>query len=125
MSFYVVQTRKSKKSKPSVTVVPSKWVENNVVHWPPNNFITLAKDENSTPDVKNWKQQKCKIVAKASTFDQAEETMHRLESITDSEDAVQMPMGTRLHPAKKKPKFQSKTYHLAPPVPQYETKVLF
>lgn len=122
MSFYVVQTRKSKRSKPSVTVVPSNWVKNNVVHWPPNNLITLAKDKDSTPDENNWKQQKCKIVAKAATFVQAEETMHTLESITDSEDAIELSRGTRSHPAKKKPKFVSNTYELALPISRSATQ---
>lgn len=123
MFFYVVQTRKSKKSKPCLTVVPSNWVKDGGVYWPPNNLITLAKNEDSLPDVQNWKKQKCKVVAEAATFDQAESSLQKLEMLTDSEDAVELLMGTRSHPAKRKPKFTSKLYTLAPPVSKKSSKM--
>lgn len=121
MSFFVVQTRKTNKSKPSLTVVPSKWVKNKVVYWPPNNLITLSKNNESLPDESTWKQQKCKVVARATTYEQAENTMQKLETVTDSEDAMEMTRGTRLHPPKKKQKFVSNSYQLAPPLPKQPT----
>lgn len=112
MAFCIVQTRKSKRSKPSLTVVPESWLENESVYWPPNNFVLLAKDETSTPDKQTWKKQNCKKVGQAQTHQQAEEVIGMLDKITDSEDALQMNRGTRSKPAKKQPKFQSKSYRL-------------
>lgn len=114
MAFLVVQTRKTKKSKPALTIVPSKWVDSGIVLWPPSNFISLSTDEHSVPD-STWLKQNCKTVGRAKTYREAEDTVNRLETITDSEDAVEMTQGTRAKPAKKKPKFEVKSYNLAPP----------
>lgn len=112
MSFCIVQTRKTKKSLPSMTVVPANWVEDKWVFWPPNNLVSLSKNENSIPDKQMWKKQKCKLAGRAGTFELAEEMMALLEKVTDSEDAAQMGHGTRAKPAKKQPKFKSKSYKL-------------
>lgn len=115
MAFSVVQTRKNKKSKPCLTIVPSKWVENGVVFWPQKNFISLSMDENSTPD-ESWTQQPCKTVGRSKTYSEAEDIVNRLEMVTDSEDAQDMTQGTRGKPARKKTKFEAKSYNLAPPL---------
>lgn len=114
MPFCVVQTRKSKKSKPTLTIVPSKWVSGDMVYWPLSNFITLSADGNSVPD-STWRTQKCKVVGRAGSFKSAEETVRKLEIVTDSEDAAQTGLGTRANPGKKHVKFQSKVYQLAAP----------
>ncbi|XP_062555718.1 uncharacterized protein LOC134220633 [Armigeres subalbatus] len=115
MAFSVVQTRKTKKSKPCLSVVPSNWVNNENVFWPPRNLISLSTDENSLPDKCTWAKQSCKTVGRAKSYREAENIVSRLEIITDSEDAINMTHGTRANPAKKKPKFVSKSYELVPP----------
>lgn len=116
MAFAVVQTRKTKKSKPILTIVPSKWIVDNQVWWPPNNFISLSTNESTVPEFNVWTKQVCKIVGRAKTYKLAEDEVNRLEMVTDSEDAVNMTQGTRGHPPKKKAKFVSKSYTLEPPV---------
>lgn len=106
MAFSVVQTRKTKKSKPSLTIVPSKWVNNGNVSWPPRNFISLSTDEHSFPDECTWTKQACKTVGRAKTYREAEDIVNKLEMVTDSEDAVDMTRGTRGKPGKKKLKFE-------------------
>lgn len=118
MAFIVVQTRKTKKSKPILTIVPSNWVQNDQVWWPPNNFISLSTDETTIPDYKTWTKQACKAVGRTKTFRDAENEVNRLQMVTDSEDAVNMTQGTRGRPAKKKDKFESKSYNLQPPKKQ-------
>lgn len=113
MPFTVVQTRKTKRSRPVLTIVPSKWVSDGCVYWPPTNFVTLSANGDSEPNKDEWRKQKCKIVGRAHTYKSAEEIVRKLESVTDSEDAAQSSLGTRAHPGKKKAKFQSKTYQLA------------
>lgn len=115
MAFSVVQTRKTKTSKPSLTVVPSKWIKNGHVFWPPSNLISLSTDEHSVPDDFTWLKQPCKTVGRAKSYREGEDIVTRLESVTDSDDAVTMTKGTRGRPAKKKPKFEAKSYELAPP----------
>lgn len=115
MAFSVVQTRKTKKSKPSLTIVPSTWAESGHVLWPPSNFISLSTDEYSIPDSNTWLKQPCKVVGRAKSYREAEDIVNRLEMVTDSEDAVNMMQGTRGRPAKKKPKFEAKFYNLTPP----------
>ncbi|XP_062562278.1 uncharacterized protein LOC134225871 [Armigeres subalbatus] len=113
MPFIVVQTRKSKKSRPVLTVVPSKWVSGDVVYWPPTNFVTLSVNGDSEPVKELWQKQKCKVMGRENTLKSAEEIVRKLENVTDSEDAAQTTIGTRAHPGKKKQVFQSKTYQLA------------
>ncbi|XP_055548959.1 uncharacterized protein LOC129732266 [Wyeomyia smithii] len=113
MKFCVVQTRKSKMSKPVLSVVPSKWVASNNVYWPPSNLLALSVKSDSEPEKSKWLKQNCKLVGRANTYKSAEEIVRKLENVTDSEDAAQTNRGTRAHPAKKKAKFESKTYQLA------------
>lgn len=115
MPFSVVQTRKSKKSKPTLTIVPSKWTSGDEVYWPPTNFVSLSANGDSEPIKEVWQKQNCKILGRGHSYKSAEELIRRLENITDSEDAAQCSLGTRAHPGKKKQKFQSKTYQLASP----------
>ncbi|XP_021706386.1 uncharacterized protein LOC110678100 [Aedes aegypti] len=72
-------------------------------------------DENSTPD-ESWTQQPCKTVGRSKTYSEAEDIVNRLEMVTDSEDAQDMTQGTRGKPARKKTKFEAKSYNLAPPL---------
>lgn len=116
MAFFIVQTRKTKKSKPCLTIVPTKWVVDNHVWWPPNNFISLSTNESTVPDFCVWASQLCKIVGRTKTYKNAEDEVNRLEMVTDSEDAVNMGQGTRARPPKKKPKFEAKVYALQPPI---------
>lgn len=95
-----------------MSVVPANWVEEKFVYWPPRNLISLSRNEDSMPDKLTWIRQKCKLLSRAQTFEQAEEAMNMLEKVTDSEDAAQMNLGTRATPAKKQAKFKSKSYQL-------------
>ncbi|XP_062565423.1 uncharacterized protein LOC134227764 [Armigeres subalbatus] len=117
MSFCIVQTRKSKRALPSLTAVPTNWVQDKSVFWPPSNLVSLSQCKDSVPDKQIWKKQACKLLGKANSYHQAEELISMLDKMTDSEDALQMDRGTRANPAKKRPKFQSKSYQLAPPAP--------
>ncbi|XP_065078477.1 uncharacterized protein LOC135701563 [Ochlerotatus camptorhynchus] len=114
MPFSIVQTRKNKRARPTMTIVPNTWVKNNSVYWPMSNLLTLSADENSEPDMASWSLQKCKVVGRGSTYADAENVMRILEAVTDSEDTVEISRGTRATPGTKKPKFNSKVYQLAP-----------
>nr|XP_029724571.1 uncharacterized protein LOC115264702 [Aedes albopictus] len=83
--------------------------------WPPSNFISLSTDEHSIPDENSWTKQACKVVGRAKKYKEAEDVVNKLEMMTDSEDALEMTQGTRGRPAKKKTKFEVKSYDLAPP----------
>lgn len=116
MVFCVVQTRKTKKSKPVLSIVPSNWIQDGQVSWPPNNFISLSTDASSVPSV-SWIKQNCKVVGRAKSYREGENLVSRLEQVTDSEDAVQQYV-TRGRPPKKKAKFEVKTYKLTQPQSQ-------
>lgn len=120
MSFLVVQTRKNKRSRPTMTVVPSGWVKNKSIYWPKSNLVTLSTDGQSEPDMASWSQQKCKVVGSGASYAAAETIMKRLEVVTDSEDALEISRGTRGTPGVKKAKFHSKIYQLAPTKTQLE-----
>ncbi|XP_062563492.1 uncharacterized protein LOC134226620 [Armigeres subalbatus] len=111
MPFVVVQTKKNKKARPTMTVVPSTWAKNNTVYWPTANLVTLSYDEHSQPE-ETWQSQKCKIIGSGPTYTDADNIMKRLEVVTDSEDAAEISRATRATPGSKKAKFSSKTYQL-------------
>ncbi|XP_065079183.1 uncharacterized protein LOC135702108 [Ochlerotatus camptorhynchus] len=123
MPFSIVQTRKNKRARPTMTIVPNTWVKHNSVYWPMSNLLTLSADENSEPDMASWSLQKCKVVGRGSTYADAENVMRILEAVTDSEDTVEISRGTRATPGTKKPKFNSKVYQLAPAKHQLQTHV--
>ncbi|XP_055549874.1 uncharacterized protein LOC129732738 [Wyeomyia smithii] len=113
MAFSVVQTRKTLLSKPALTIVPSLWVSEDTVKWPPNNLISLSRNEQAYPG-KEWKTRKCKILGHRSSYKQAEQLIEYLEEITDSGDAVQQSRGTRCRPPKKLEKIRMNLYTLKP-----------
>lgn len=113
MDFIIVQTRKSKRSKPSMTVVPSKWARKDYVYWPPANLSKLSTDPCSEPNTAIWSTQKCKIVGHGQTYESTDELMKKLEAQTDSEDALLYSRGTRANPGKKAPRFKLNQYQLA------------
>ncbi|XP_055535922.1 uncharacterized protein LOC129724785 [Wyeomyia smithii] len=113
MAFSVVQTRKTLLSKPALTIVPSLWVSEDTVKWPPNNLITLSRNEQAYPG-KEWKTQKCKILGHRSSYKQAEQLIEYLEEITDSDDAAQQSRGTRCRPPTKLEKIRMNLYSLKP-----------
>lgn len=106
--FSVVKTRKGKKGRPTLSVVPSNWVGNNCVFWPPNELISLSHDGSTKPELK-WKATEGKALAKAETFELAEARLSELLAQSDSEDAG---ISTRAKPAAKKQKFVSSSYDL-------------
>lgn len=114
MSFIVVQTRKTVKSKPELTVVPVNCVIGDTLHYPPSDLNKLFTDPNLKPDLNTWKTNKCKVVGTANTFVEAETLIDQLLNVTDSEDAIELTRATRGTPAQKIKKFTSKTYTLTP-----------
>ncbi|XP_058827877.1 uncharacterized protein LOC131687802 [Topomyia yanbarensis] len=84
--------------------------------WPPNNFVSLSMNEHSEPVAGVWIEQRCKIVGRANSYENAEKLIQDLERITDSDDAIRMSRGTRARPAKKIATFQPNSYKLAHPV---------
>ena len=107
--FSVVKTRKGKKSRSTLSVVPSNWVGNNCVFWPPNELVSLSQNADSKPELK-WKPTEGKVLATAETFQLAEVRLSELLGQTDSEDAG---VGTRAKPAAKKQKFVPSSYELS------------
>ncbi|XP_058455208.1 uncharacterized protein LOC131432740 [Malaya genurostris] len=107
--FAVVQTRKGKKSKPSLTVVPENWTGDKCVFWPPKGLVSLSRNPNTKPG-SSWVATKAKVVGRANSFTEAEKILAELQIITDSEDVE--GVGTRKNPVKSKGKFISNTYEL-------------
>ena len=107
--FSVVQTRKTKKCKPELMVVPSRWVGDKCVFFPPNEVVTLSTNPESKPG-RGWTVKPAKVLAEAASYENAEKRLAELTSQTDSEDAS---IGTRQKPPAKKPKFSSKIYKLS------------
>ncbi|XP_055543591.1 uncharacterized protein LOC129729133 [Wyeomyia smithii] len=83
------------------------------VKWPPNNLITLSRNEQAYPGEER-KTQKCKILGHRSSYKQAEQLIEYLEEITDSDDAVQQSRGARCRPPKKLEKIPMNLYSLKP-----------
>lgn len=110
--FTVVQTKKTVRSKPSMSSVPSGWIVNGQLFWPPRNQTTLITDPQSKADTKTWKMMDCKIIGKPTTLSNAEKSMDKLKDVTDSDDALLLSRGTRNSKPERKPKFVSKSYQL-------------
>ncbi|XP_058443386.1 uncharacterized protein LOC131436134 [Malaya genurostris] len=117
--FSVVQTRKGRKFKPQLTVVPTTWVGNNCVFWPPNSLVSLSRDASSRPG-QTWNAGKAKILASEETYEAAESMMTELEKLTDSEEAEVME--TRYALPKKKDKFSTKCYQLIDEISECDIK---
>lgn len=124
MSFIVVQTRKTKRSKPQLAIVPTGWIINKTLFWPPNNLNEQIEDPNSKADPNTWKPVECKIFGNPTTFASAEDTINKSTNLTDSDDAKLMGRQTRRTKAPKKPKFQSKFYEIQEAKPMVSKQII-
>lgn len=109
MKFTVVQTRK-KNAKPSITVVPTRWIEGDLVKFPKTDWVKKSHDAENDPgdDCVSFP---IKVIGRANSYIQADQLMDKLEEITDSDDALNLTRGTRGVPAKKiKNTFTSRSF---------------
>lgn len=114
--FCIIKTRKSKCAHPELVIVPSNWVKENEISWPPKQWVTLSKNNPESVPESDWIRKKCKMmVTNIANYEKGERVLAELLAKTDSEDALELARGTRNNPAKKIPKFVSKSFSLTQP----------
>lgn len=83
MPFKIVQT--VEKGELCLCVVPSRWEQDGVLHWPKKTALArLCQDESSSP-FPNWDKMDCVLKRELPTYSAAQKEMDRMESITDTE----------------------------------------
>ncbi|XP_062554531.1 uncharacterized protein LOC134219712 [Armigeres subalbatus] len=83
MPFKIVQT--VEKGELCLSVVPSKWEEDGILHWPKKSVVArLCHDENSVPE-SNWEKLNCVLKRQNLTYAGAYQELERMESIPDTE----------------------------------------
>lgn len=83
MPFKVVQT--IERGETCLTVVPSSWEENGILHWPRKNAVAkLSLEEYSEPSPK-WEKINCVKKREFRTRIEAERELERMESLSDTE----------------------------------------
>lgn len=92
-----------------IEAVPSAWIINNRVYWPPTNIKDLIKLPWLAPDTKTWISNACKIKRVFDSFEEASEELTQMlkNSTTDDSEIEEEVKRRQLRSRKNFPSYQN------------------